>query len=265
MKDRFRKGMISTLKKLGAFLIFLVIWQLIVMIYKIKIFILPSPINVLESLLNPNDIAQKSWWIHIAATGQEVILSFIFTAIFGFLIAVIIAWSKLLNKLIMPIIVLFNSLPKIAMAPLFLIWLGYGLVPNIIVAFMVAFFPVVVNTVTGLMAVEDDLLDLVQYLNASKLQVFIKIRIPTSLPYVFAGLKISATMCVVGSIVGEFIASDKGLGYLLRDAQAFIDTPTMFACLILLSIMGLVFFGILGFIEKVSMPWNHREGEVKSL
>lgn len=264
MKEKFLKSLISILKKLGAFFAFLVFWQLTVMIFKIKIFIMPTPINVLEALLNPDTIAQKSWWIHIAATTQEIVLSFIFTAVLGFIIAVIIAWSKVLNKIITPIIVLFNSLPKIAMAPLFLIWFGYGLVPNIIVAFMVAFFPVVINTTTGLQEVEDDLLDLVRYLNASKIQIFIKVRIPNSLPYVFAGLKISATMCVVGSIVGEFIASDKGLGYLLRDAQAFIDTPTMFACLILLSIIGMAFFGVIGYLEKISMPWNHREGEVRS-
>src|SRR5690606_29061640 len=150
-------------------------------------------------------IAQKSWWIHIAATASEVVLSFLFTFVAGFLIAVVIVWSNALNKLIMPIIVLFNSLPKIAMAPLFLIWFGYGLVPNILVAFMVAFFPVVINTATGLQDVEEDLLDLVGYLNASKTQIFINIRIPNSLPYIFAGLKISATMCVTGSIVGEFI------------------------------------------------------------
>ena len=130
----------------------------------------------------------------------------------------------------MPIIILFNSLPKIALAPLFLMWFGYGMIPNILVATMIAFFPVVINTTTGLNEVENDLLDLVHYLNASKLQVFLKIRIPNSLPYIFAGFKIAATMCVVGAIVGEFIASSKGLGYLLRDAQAFINTPPMFAC-----------------------------------
>ncbi|MDR2618597.1 MAG: ABC transporter permease subunit [Treponema sp.] len=109
---------------------------------------------------------------------------------------------------------------------------------------------------------EEDLLNLVRYLNASKLQVFIKIRIPNSLPYIFAGLKISTTMCVVGAIVGEFMASEKGLGYLIRDAQAFIDMPTMFACLILLSVMGLFLFSCIQIIEKLCMPWNNRKVHV---
>ena len=166
-----------------------------------------------------------------------------------------------MRQIFMPIIIMFNSLPKVALAPLFLLWFGYGLLPNILVAFLVAFFPVVINSATGLAAVDEDLLDLVRYLNASKVDVFIKIRIPNSLPYIFAGIKISATMCVVGAIVGEFIATDRGLGYLLRDAQAFIDTPTMFACLLLLSLMGLVFFSIIQLLEKLCMPWNYRKVE----
>jgi len=244
--------------KVFNFLLFLVIWQLIVVVFKIKVFILPSPIRVFKHLFYPPVAAKYNWWLHIGATFTEVIVSFVATAIAGILIAVMICWSPVMNQLLSPIIILFNSLPKIALAPLFLIWFGYGFLPNILVAFIVAFFPVVINSAAGLMAVEDDLLDLVNYLNATKAQIFIKIRIPNSLPYIFAGLKISATMCVVGSIVGEFIATDKGLGYLLRDAQAFIDTPTMFACLLLLSVIGLLLFFAIGQLERLMMPWNRR-------
>jgi NitT/TauT family transport system permease protein len=162
----------------------------------------------------------------------------------------------------MPIITMFNSLPKIAMAPLFLLWFGYGLLPNVLIAIMSAFFPLVINAVTGLNAVDDDLLDLVKYLHASKVQLFVKIRIPNSLPYIFAGVKISATFCVMGSIVGEFIASEKGLGYLICDASAFVDLPTMFACLILLSLMGFVLFQAIALVEKICMPWNNRKASV---
>lgn len=251
-------------KKLLMFFCFLGIWQLVVMGFNIKVFILPSPLKVLEVLLSPKIAPQYHWWNHIMATGQEIILSFIGTAVISIGLSILIVWSKVMNKMVMPIIVLFNSLPKIALAPLFLMWFGYGLVPNILVASMIAFFPVVINTTTGLQAVEEDLLDLVHYLNASKKQIFFKIRIPNSLPYIFAGIKISATMCVVGSIVGEFVASSKGLGYLLRDAQAFIDTPTMFACLLLLSVMGLLFFSLVAALEKLCMPWNYKEREVEN-
>jgi NitT/TauT family transport system permease protein len=160
----------------------------------------------------------------------------------------------------MPIISVFNSLPKIVLAPLFLIWLGYGFMANVTIAILVAFFPIVLNTTVGLESVDEDLLDLVRYLNASKLQVFIKIRIPNSLPYVFSGLKISATMSVVGAIVGEFVASSKGLGFVIKDSQAMLNTPPMFASLILVSAVGLGLFSLISWLEKVSMPWNRNEG-----
>jgi len=249
----------KTLSPVLYFVVFIALWQLVVVLFNIKEFVLPSPILVFKHLFDSEIAVKYHWWRHIGATLMEVTVSFMFTAVLGILIAILITWSKLFNQLISPIIILFNSLPKIALAPLFLIWFGYGFIPNIMVAFLVAFFPVVINTVAGLNDVDEDLLDLIRYLHASKKDIFLKIRIPNSLPYIFAGLKISATMCVVGSIVGEFIAAEKGLGYLLRDAQAFIDTPTMFACLLLLSAIGISLFNIIGLLEKVSMPWNNNE------
>jgi NitT/TauT family transport system permease protein len=243
------------LAKLLYFAVFLGLWQFAVSALEIKIFVLPGPIDVASHLFS----ASYDWGKHISATAVEVVMGFVITTTAGITLAILISWSKMFAQLLMPIIVLFNSLPKIAVAPLFLLWFGYGLLPNILIAFLAAFFPVVINSVTGLNALDEDLLDLVRYLHASKLQVFVKIRIPNSLPYIFAGVKISATMCVVGAIVGEFLASEKGLGYQLKDAQAFIDTPTMFACLFLLSLMGLVFFSCIQFIEKICLPWNAKK------
>ena len=260
------KSKVVAMKKVLLPILYLVlffgIWQFIVVFFNIKQFILPSPVQIFSHLFVPSIAEKYSWTRHISATLMTVLVSFVSTAVIGIGIAILISWSKLFNQLLSPLIVLFNSLPKIALAPLFLIWFGYGFVPNIMVAFLVAFFPVVINTVAGLQDVDEDLLDLVRYLNASKKDIFLKIRIPNSLSYIFAGLKISATMCVVGSIVGEFIAAEKGLGYLLRDAQAFIDTPTMFACLLLLSVMGLSLFYAIGWLEKLCMPWNRVEVQV---
>ena len=234
------------------------IWQGAIEIFHIKKYVLPSPLLVFKSLFDPAMAAKNNWWLNIGTTASEILLSFLVTLVAGVLLALLIAWSKPLNKLIMPVIVLLNSIPKIALAPLFLLWFGYGLKTNIFVAVLVAFFPVVINTVTGLIEIDDNLLDLVGYLGATKAQIFAKIRIPNALPHLFAGIKTSATMCVTGSIVGEFIASKSGLGRLLRSAQANIDMATMFACLLLLAAIGLLFFRMISVAEHLCMPWANR-------
>ncbi len=239
-----------------SLLAFLLLWQIVVMSLHIKEFILPSPLRVFEYLLLP-DLAPKYHWLrHIGTTLGEMLISFSATAILGVFVAVLITWSSFLRRMITPIIALLNSLPKIALAPLFLLWFGFGIIPNILIAVLIAFFPVVINTAAGLSAVEEDLLDLVRYLHASKWQVFLKIRLPNSLPYVFSGFKISTTLCVVGAIVGEFIASTQGLGYLIKSSQGTMDTPPMFASLILISFLGLLFFGAISLLERLVMPWQ---------
>ncbi len=260
-KKSIKKRLFSLLKKVLGVLIVLAVWHAIVVIFEIKKYVLPSPILVLQSFFDPAKAAKNNWWLHIGTTSGEILLSFFVTLVAGVALALLIAWSKPLNKLIMPVIVLLNSIPKIALAPLILLWFGYGLQTNVFVAVLVAFFPVVINTVTGLIEIDDHLLDLVQYLGASKAQIFMKIRIPNALPHLFAGLKTSATMCVTGSIVGEFIASKNGLGRLLRSAQANIDMATMFACLLLLSVIGMLFFKLISLAEQACMPWANRGGE----
>jgi len=257
-KSKASKTIRSILGKLLGVAVFLGIWQGAIEVFEIKKYVLPSPILVFKSLFDPAMIAKNKWLLNIGTTAGEIFLSFFVTLAAGVILALIIAWSKTLNKLVMPVMVLLNSIPKIALAPLFLLWFGYGLRTNTLVAVLVAFFPVVINTVTGLIEIDDNLLDLVNYLGATKLQIFTKIRIPNALPHLFAGLKTSATMCVTGSIVGEFIASKAGLGRLLRSAQANIDMATMFACLLLLSCIGLLFFRLIAIAEKICMPWANR-------
>jgi len=139
--------------------------------------------------------------------------------------------------------------------------MGYGVLTNMVIAFLVGFFPVVINTITGLEAVDEDLLDLVKYLHASKLQVFVKIRIPNALPYIFSGLKICSTMSIVGAIVGEFIASDRGLGYIIINAQYSMNTPPIFSSLILISLAGALLYTIVSLLERIIMPWTALEAE----
>jgi NitT/TauT family transport system permease protein len=256
-------SLLPKLKTPAVILGILAIWQLSVGLFKIPEFILPTPIVALEHLFLPQPDADYNWMVHIRATLLEVGLSFVITSIVGISIAIALAWSDASRKVSMPLFVFINSLPIIAIAPILVLWSGYGLKTNILIAFLVSFFPVVINTLAGLAAIEEELLDLVKYLHGTKLQVFLKLRIPNSLPYIFTGLKICSTMCVVGAIVGEFIASDKGLGYIIINSQYTMDSPPIYAGLMLVSLFGVSLFGLVGLAERILMPWTRRGVEEK--
>lgn len=240
-------------------LVLLALWQAAVMVFKVPEYILPSPISVFNHLFFPQPDANYNWARHIGATVTEVVIAFVVTAVVGFIIAVFLTWSRIVRELTMPALIFLNSLPIIAVAPIILLWFGYGLGTNILIGFLVAFFPLVINVSQGLSRVDDDLLDLVRYLGGSKWQVFLKIRFPKSLPYLFSGLKICATMVVVGAIVGEFIASDRGLGYIIINSQYTMDTPPIFAALVVVSALGVGLFGLVTLAERVLMPWSRTD------
>ncbi len=248
----------ARLKTPVVIFILLVIWEVCVRVFKVKEYILPSPIVALQHLFLPQPDANYSWIVHIRITLKELAISFLVTSVLGIAIAIGLAWNATIKKIVMPAFVFLNSLPIVAIAPLLVLWFGYGLKTNILIAFLVSFFPVVINTTVGLFEIEDDLLDLVKYLNGTKLQIFLKLRLPNSLPYIFTGLKISSTMCVVGAIVGEFVASDKGLGYIIINSQYTMDSPPIFAGLMLVSLFGVALFGIVSAVERLCMPWQFK-------
>lgn len=235
---------------------FLVLWQLAVSLFQIKEVFLPSPISALMHLFFRQPDANYQWIKNITATLLEILVGFSITVVVGIIIAVIVSWSEMNRKFFIPLFIFVNSLPIVAIAPIILLWMGYGIYTNILIAFLVSFFPMVMNTTTGLNSVDEDLLDLVKYHGARKLQILIKIRFPNSLPYIFSGLKICSTMSVVGVIVGEFVSSEKGLGYIIVNSQFTLDTPAIFAALILIAIIGLGLFGLVSFLEKLLMPWQ---------
>ena len=236
------------------------LWQAAVTVFAIPEFVLPSPVSALAHLFVRQPDAFYNWKLQIGTTVSEVVISFAVTAVAGVALAIVVSWSRWLRDLIMPFFLFVNSLPIIAVAPIILLWFGYGLYTNILIAFLVSFFPVVINTATGLSDIDEDLIDLVRYLHASKWQVFAKIRLPNSLPYIFSGLKICSTMSVVGAIVGEFVASDRGLGYIIVNSQFTMDTPPIFAALIVVSVLGVALFGAVSLMERVAMPWYEGDG-----
>ena len=240
---------------ISMFVFVLLIWHFGVVLLGIKEFILPTPWAAVKTLFEP----KYRWSFNFLATFYEVVGGFILSAIVGVVLGVAIVWSEWLKRTILPFLVFVNTLPKIAVAPLFLVWFGYGILPNILIVILISFFPMVINTATGLVAVEEDLLDLVSYLHATKWQKLRLIQLPNSLPYVFSGLKITSTTAVVGAIVGEFIASDKGLGSVIISSQTTLSTPAIFGSLILITIIGMGLFWGVEVLEKVLMPWEKQK------
>jgi NitT/TauT family transport system permease protein len=237
------------------------LWQAAVSLFAIPEFVLPSPLSALAHLFVRQPDAYYNWKLQIGTTLSEVLVSFAVTAAAGVALAVMISWSNGLRDLVMPFFLFVNSLPIVAVAPIILLWFGYGLATNILIAFLVSFSPVVINTATGLSDIDEDLIDLVRTLHASKGQIFVKIRLPNSLPYIFSGLKICATMVVVGAIVGEFVASDRGLGYIIVNSQFTMDTPPIFAALIVVSVLGVALFAAVALVERIAMPWYEGNGD----
>lgn len=237
------------------FVTMLLVWHFGVVLLGVKEFILPTPLAAIQTLFQ----AKFRWPLNFMATFYEVIGGFLVSALVGVILGIAIVWSDSLKRTILPFLVFLNSLPKIAVAPLFMIWFGYGILPNILIVFLISFFPVVINTATGLVAVEEDLLDLVRCLHATKWQKMRKVQLPNSLPYIFSGLKIAATTAVTGAIVGEFVASDKGLGSVIIASQTTLATPVIFGSLILITIIGMALFGFVEIMERILMPWERQK------
>ena len=166
-----------------------------------------------------------------------------------------IAWSDTVARALTPFLVFVNTLPKVAVAPLFLIWLGYGVLPNMLIGALIGFFPVVINTAVGLAQIEQDMLDMGRVFNAPKWKVFAKIRMPNAYPYILSALKVTATAAVVGAVVGEFVASQTGLGYVIITTQSSMNTPVAFAALAWISILGLLLFGAVSWLSRLLAPW----------
>ena len=233
----------------------LLLWQFGVQWLGVKEYIMPTLSAALATLADPN----YRWVDNLLATLYSVLGAFVLSALLGIALAVVIVWNDMLLRTVMPVLVLFNTLPKIALAPLFVVWLGYGIWPNIVIGTTIAFFPMVVNTAVGLASAEPEILDLVRTLRASRWQVLTKIRFPNAVPYIFVGLKLAATMSVIGALVGEFVASEKGLGSLIISAGVTMQTSSIFASLVLISAMGLMLYGLVVAVERIVAPWAHRE------
>ncbi|MEW6453934.1 MAG: ABC transporter permease [Pseudomonadota bacterium] len=235
---------------LGAAII-VAVWHYYVVIFKVPLVVLPAPMQVLVSLVEKAGILADEFWI----TALECIYGFLLALGIGIPIAVAMTYSRIANQMFYPLLVASQSIPKIAVAPILLVWFGTGMQSKLAMAFVIAFFPVVVDTATGLRATSPELLELARSLQCSRLQTFFKIQLPSALPFIFSGAKIAVTLAVIGAVIGEFIGSNEGLGNLLLTANSQLDTPLVWASLIVLSVLGMLLYGAVVLAEKLLMPW----------
>ena len=246
-----RRALAAHAPSLLVFAALLALWQIAVSGLGIREYLLPGPLAVLRALFSP----EIPWLTHLAVTTLEIVGAFVLAGGVGVALGIAIAWSPLTARALVPFLVFVNTLPKVAVAPLFLLWLGYGVVPNILIGALIGFFPVVINTAVGLTQVDEDMLDLGRVFNAPKWKVFAKIRLPNASPYILSALKVTATAVVVGAVVGEFVASQKGLGYVIVTTQASMNTPVAFGALVWISIVGLAIYGAVVLAARIVAPW----------
>ena len=230
------------------------LWYAAVVITGVRDFILPSPLDAVKTLFAPS----YDWAGNTMVTASEIFGGYLIGVTTGVTLALLFAWVRLLNNVLMPLVVSLNMIPKVALGPLIIVWFSYGIGSNILISFSICFFPVLLTTARGLREVEPELIDLVRSLNASRWQLFTKIQLPGSLPYIFSGMKVGAILAVAGAIVGEFIASSRGLGYLMIQVQSTLDTPAMFMSVIMISLVGVALYLIVLLLEYLVVVQDSR-------
>jgi NitT/TauT family transport system permease protein len=236
---------------LGTAIIVLV-WHYYVVLLHVPIVVLPTPIQVLDTMVRDARMLSEEAWI----TALECVYGFVLAMGIGIPIAVAVTYSRIANLMFYPLLVASQSIPKVAVAPILLIWFGTGLQSKLAMAFVIAFFPVVVDTATGLRSTSPELLELARSLQCSRLQTFFKIQLPSALPSIFSGAKIAVTLAVIGAVIGEFIGSNEGLGNLLLTANSQLNTPLVWASLVVLSMLGMLLYAAVVLAEKILMPWG---------
>lgn len=235
-----------------ALIAIVILWDVSIRVFDVKAFILPTPLSVAQSLVDDwNQLGPGMLY-----TLYEILAGFGIAVVVGIAIAIAIVSSHVVEKTLYPILVGSQVIPKVALAPLFVMWFGFGITPKILVAFLIAFFPMVISTAIGLRSVEIPKLYLARSMGATTLQIFFKIRLPHALPSIFAGLKLAITAAVIGAIVGEFIGADQGIGRILQIANGNLQTDTLFAGIFLLSMTGVILFLIVEGLERVAIRWH---------
>jgi len=227
------------------------LWELLVRAFQVPEFLLPAPSRIWADTVAMGPVVAT----HTLATMRTVLIGFAVSIAISLPLAVLITYSRFFEAAVYPLLILTQSIPKVAVAPILVVIFGANELPRVIVTFLVAFFPLVIAMSAGLLAVPKELLELARSCKASRMQEFYRIRLPYSVPFLMSGLKVAITLSVVGAVVGEFVAAEQGLGYLITSSTAFFRTPVAFGAMFILSILGIVLFQLVVIAEKVFFPW----------
>jgi NitT/TauT family transport system permease protein len=226
----------------GVFAILFTLWEIAVRALHIPDYNVPAPSVIIAKII-------LSWQLllwNAFVTLQEIA----------------VVYSGVFERVAFPFMVSLQTIPKVALAPILVMWLGYGILPKVMVAFLISFFPIVINSVIGMRSAEREMIYLVQSMGAGEFTTFLKVRLPKALPSIFGGLKVGMGQAVVGATVGEFIAAESGLGYLQLVSQVRLDTPLLFAAVVVLSLLGVLLFNIVGWVERLALPWSRLATEL---
>jgi NitT/TauT family transport system permease protein len=255
MKDKLTAKLVP----LAGILVFLAVWEVGVLVFKVPAYLMPPPSAVAQVIVQDFSKLVYHGWV----TTYEMLAGYALAVAVAVPLAIAITSSQRFDRFVTPQLLFFQVVPKVAIAPLFLVWFGVGTTPKVLVAFLISFFPIVIDAAVGLRSMSSEMRDLARSMGASRWQVFAQFRLPTSLPYLFSGLKVAATLAVAGAVVGEFVGADKGLGYLLLVTNSNMETALMFATIVALTVIGLVFFYAVEFLEQLLIPWHvtHRVRE----
>lgn len=247
-----RRSLIDVAYPMATFVVVIAIWEIASRAGLVASYLLPAPSEIVVKLAE----ARSSLLAHTLVTAVEIVVSFVAALVVGVVLAIGVVYIRPLERAVYPWIIATQVIPKVAIAPLFIVWFGFGLAPKVIIGFLIAFFPILIDTVIGLRSVESESIFLLQSMGAGRWQSFLRLRLPNAAPNIFAGMKVSITLATVGAIVAEFVGANEGLGYVLLFANGIIDTKLLFAALTLISILALVLYLIVSALEHIIIRWH---------
>jgi NitT/TauT family transport system permease protein len=234
------------------FILTVAVWELGALMGWFPPYVLPAPSMIAARIADTVDLMMY----HAVVTSIEIVLGFVLAVVIGVALAAMIVFVRTIDRAFYPWLVVVQVIPKVALGPLLVVWLGFGFLPKVLLAFLLSFFPVMISAMVGLRSIDNDSLFLLRSMGADPIKIFRHLQLPSALPGIFGSMKVAITLATVGAIVGEFIGANEGLGYVLVTANGVLDTTLIFVALTWISVLALIFYGLISILEKISVSWH---------